>query len=108
MATVTNKVMRTCEVCLEESNDCELLQTRISFVKVFVCAKCRKALNIPITSTTDKDRLNDIIHRAISWAQERGITKDGIASVLVEEYNALNVYFWDFFDYDEIAETMRY
>lgn len=62
----------------------------------------------PITPITDKDRLNDIIHRSISWAQERGITKDEIASILVEEFNALNVYFWDHHDYDEIAETMRY
>ena len=61
-----------------------------------------------ITPVTDKDRLNDIIHRAVSWAQERGITNGEIASILVEEYNALNVYFWDHFDYDEIAETMRY
>ena len=61
-----------------------------------------------ITPVTDKDRLNDIIHRAVSWAQERGITNDEIASILVEEYNALNVYFWDHFDYDSIAETMRY
>lgn len=61
-----------------------------------------------LSPITDKDRLNDIIHRVISWAQDRGITKDEIGSILVEEFNALNVYFWDFFDYDEIAETMRY
>lgn len=102
MATVTDKVMRTCEVCLEESDDCELLQTRISFVKVFVCANCRKSLNIPITPIKNKAKLNDIIHRAISWAQERGISNDDIAAVLVVEYNDLNVHFWDFFDYDSI------
>lgn len=66
------------------------------------------AVITPITPITDKDRLNDIIHRSVSWAKERGITNDEIASILVEEYNSLNVYFWDHFDYDEIAETMRY
>ena len=57
---------------------------------------------------TNKDRLNDIIHRAVSWAQERGITNDEIASILVEEYNSLEVDFWDHHDYDSIAESMRY
>lgn len=61
-----------------------------------------------LSPITNKDRLNDIIHRAVSWAQERGITNDEIASILVEEYNALNVDFWVHHDYDEIAETMRY
>jgi len=61
----------------------------------------------PITPPTNKDRLNDIIHRAISWAQERGVSNSDIASILVEEYNDLNVHFWDHFDYDTIAETIR-
>lgn len=33
-------IMRTCELCFEETDDVELVQSEIEIVRVFVCARC--------------------------------------------------------------------
>jgi len=56
---------------------------------------------------TNKDRLTDIIHRAIFWARERGISHKDIATILISELDDLDIDIWEFVDHDSISESVR-
>lgn len=80
------------------------MMVMVIYVCILYMIEC---LHMATVTPTNKDRLTDIIHRAISWAQDRGISHKDIASILISELGDLDIDIWEFVDHDSAAEIIR-